>query len=332
MRFASPIFFIIIVCVALVAFFYEYRQRHKQEPAIRFSDTGPFNGINPSPRVKLRHLPRILRYAAVVLILLALARPQAGQHSEEIFNRGVDIMMLMDTSSSMRALDFKPDNRYEAAKKVAKEFVKQRKNDRIGIVIFAGLAYTQCPLTADHDAVMNFIDQTSVDMTGADGTAIGSAIATATNRLKNSPGKSKIIILITDGRNNAGEIDPLTAAQAAAALSVKIYTIGAGQPGGAVYPVDDPTWGRQYVKVPEQDLDEDTLAKIAETTGGRYFRATDSQSLERIMKQINDLEKSDIKTVKYTSYRELFGWFLWPAFGLVMLESLLSCTWLRTLP
>ena len=191
---------------------------------------------------------------------------------------------------------------------------------------------TQCPLTADHDAVLNFIDQTAIGMTEVDGTAIGSAIATATNRLKDSPGKSKIMILITDGRNNAGEIDPLTAAQAAAALSVKIYTIGAGQPGGALYPVDDPAWGRQYVKIPEQELDEDTLAKIAETTSGRYFRATDSASLERIMKQINELEKSEIKTVKYTNYRELFHWFLWPAFFLLLLEVLLSNTWLRKVP
>lgn len=332
MRFASPEYLIILLIIALAALWFELRRRRSREPAVRFSDTGPFAGINPSPRVKLRHLPRALGYTTLCLVFLALARPQAGQRSEEVFNRGVDIILLMDTSTSMRAIDFKPENRYEAAKKVAKEFVAQRKNDRIGIVVFSGLAYTQCPLTADHDAVLNFIDQTAIGMTEVDGTAIGSAIATGTNRLRDSPGKSKIMILITDGRNNAGEVDPLTAAQAAAALSVKIYTIGAGKPGGALYPVDDPMWGRQYVKMPEQELDEDTLAKIAETTGGRYFRATDSESLARIMKQINALEKSDIKTVKYTSYRELFGWFLWPAFILLLLEILLSNTWLRRLP
>lgn len=332
MRFASPVYLIILAVLILAVLWYERRARRRQEPALRYSDTAAFAGINPSPRVKLRHLPRVLAYGALCLVLLALARPQAGQQSAEIFKRGIDIMLLLDTSTSMRAIDFKPDNRYAAAKKVAREFVRQRVNDRIGIVVFAGLAYTQCPLTADHDAVLTFIDQTEIGMTEVDGTAIGSAIATGSNRLKGSPGKSKVMILITDGRSNAGEIDPLTAAQAAAALGQKIYTIGAGQPGGALFPVDDPLWGRRFVKIPEQELDEDTLAKIAEATGGRYFRATDTESLGRIMQRINELERSEIKTVTYTNYRELFGWFLWPAFALLLLEMLLSTTWLRRLP
>jgi Ca-activated chloride channel family protein len=262
----------------------------------------------------------------------ALARPQAGQKSSEIYNQGIDILLALDTSTSMQAIDFKPANRFEAAKKVAKEFVKGRTHDRIGIVVFAGLAYTQCPLTADTDAVLNFLDQSAIGMTQVDGTAIGSAIATAVNRLKDSPGKSRVVILVTDGRSNIGEIDPLTAAQAAQALGARVYTIGAGQPGGALYPVDDPFFGRQYVKMPGQELDESTLAKIAETTGGRYFRATDSAALERIFKQIDSMEKSEIKTVKYTNYTELFGWMLWPAFILLLLEIALANTWLKRLP
>jgi Ca-activated chloride channel family protein len=267
----------------------------------------------------------------IVLLFIALARPQSGQKTEEVYNQGVDIMIVQDTSSSMLAIDFKPDNRIEAAKKVAKEFVEKRKYDRIGVVIFSGFAFTQCPLTVDHEAVLNFIDQIEVNMTGGDGTAIGSAIATAANRLKDSPGKSKLMVLLTDGRNNAGEIDPVTAAQAAGALGIKIYTIGTGAPGGALYPVED-AWGKHYVKIPEQELDEDTLLKIAEATGGKYFRATDTASLENIIKTINEMEKTEIKSIKYTSYIEHFMFFLWPAVILLGLEIFLSSFWLRKIP
>jgi Ca-activated chloride channel family protein len=198
-------------------------------------------------------------------------------------------------------------------------------------VVFGGMAYTQCPLTIDHEALLNFLDQADVDMTEVDGTAIGSAIATATNRIKNTPGKSKVMILLTDGRNNRGEIDPMTAAQAAAALDIKIYTIGAGKPGGAMYPVDTP-FGRQLVKLPDNDLDEDMLAKIAEVTNGRYFRATDTRSLQDIFRQIDSLEKIDIKALKHTSYTEKFHIYLLIGSLLLALELTLRYTWLRTLP
>jgi len=331
MRFADPLFFIFLIAL-LAVFAYRELTKERRRAALTFSDTSPFKDINPSPRVKLRFLPRYMRYGVLVLVLLALARPQAGQQSEEIEARGIDIMMALDTSTSMRAIDFKPDNRLAAAKNVAREFVKGRKYDRIGIVVFSGLAYTQCPLTVDHEAALDFLDKTEIGMTEVDGTAIGSAIATAANRLKGSTGKSKIIILLTDGRNNLGEIDPLTAAQAAAALDIKIYTIGAGQPGGALYPVNDPFLGQQYVKIPEQELDESTLAKIAEISGGRYFRATDTASLSNIFKQIDSMEKSEIKTLTHVRYRELFGYFLWPALFLLGFELLISGFWLRTIP
>jgi Ca-activated chloride channel family protein len=331
MIFANPIYFIILAAVAIAVFLKEKYRSRKDSAAVTFSSSSSFEGLNPSPRVKLAFLPKLLRFATIILVFMAMARPQSGQNTEEVYNQGVDIMMVLDTSSSMLAIDFKPANRIEAAKRVAKEFVKERKYDRIGVVIFSGLPFTQCPLTVDHEAVMNYIDQVEVNMTGGDGTAIGSAIATATNRLKDSAGKSKIIILLTDGRNNAGEIDPLTAAQAAAALGVKIYTIGTGAPGGALYPVED-AWGKRYIKIPEQELDEDTLTKIAETTGGRYFRATDTASLENIIKTINDMEKTEIKSVKYTSYIEHFRYFLWAALVLFGLEIFMSSFWIRKLP
>lgn len=331
MRFANPIFILLLLITAAAVYFYEKLRARKDRAAVSFTDTEYFKGLNPSPKAKLGGLPRILRYAALALMFLALARPQAGQNTEETYNQGIDIMMVLDTSTSMRAIDFKPSDRLAAAKKVAKEFVKARKYDRIGVVVFSGLSFTQCPLTSDHDTVLDFIDQVEIGMTEVDGTAIGSAIATAANRLKDSTGKSKVMILITDGRSNMGEIDPFTAAQTAGALDIKIYTIGAGQPGGALYPVED-VWGKRYVKMPEQELDEHTLAKIADTTGGRYFRATDSDSLSRILKQINEMEKTEIKSLKYTSYIEHFGYFLWPALALFGLEIFLSVFWLRKLP
>ena len=331
MRFADPIYLLFLLLIAIAVFFEEYYRSKTKRAAVTFPFLSAFKGINPSPRVKLEFLPKALRFAVIVLLFIALARPQSGQKTEEVFNQGVDIMIVQDTSSSMLALDFKPANRIEAAKKVAKEFVEKRKYDRIGVVVFSGFAFTQCPLTVDHEAVLNFIDQVEVNMTGGDGTAIGSAIATASNRLKDSPGKSKIMILLTDGRNNAGEIDPITAAQAAGALGIKIYTIGTGAPGGALYPVED-MWGKHYVKIPEQELDEDTLLKIAEATGGRYFRSTDTESLENIIKTINEMEKTEIKSIKYTSYIEHFMFFLWPAVILLGLEIFLSSFWLRKLP
>lgn len=331
MRFASPLFLLLLFLIPLLI--WDERKRKKLKyPAMLFPGTGAFSAINPSARVKLIFIPRVLRCCSILLLVFALARPQAGQKNEEISNQGIDIMLVMDTSSSMKAIDFKPENRFEAAKKVAKEFVKGRRYDRIGIVVFSGLAYTQCPLTSDHDSILNFLDQSHIGMTEIDGTAIGSAIATAANRLKGSTGKSRVMILVTDGRNNMGEIDPLTASQAASAMDIKIYAIGAGQPGGALYPVDDPMWGRQYVKIPEQELDETTLAKIAETTGGRYFRATDTDSLARIFKQIDEMEKTEIKTLKYTSYNELFIYFLWPALLLFGFELFLSNIYLRKIP
>ena len=331
MRFANPEFLLLIVLLAGLIF-WQLKRPKKRRAALEYSDTGLFSGISPSVKTKLVRLPRYLRYAVLILLILAFARPQAGEKSEDIYNRGIDIMLILDTSTSMRAMDFEPDNRFDMTKKLAKEFVKGREFDRIGVVVFSALAFTQCPLTSDHEAVLNFIDESEIGMTQTDGTAIGSAIATATNRLKGSPGKSKVIILITDGRNNMGEIDPLTAAQAAAALGIKIYTIGAAKKGESLYPVDDPFFGRRYVKVNDQDLDEEALLKISDATGGKYFHATDRQTFINIFKQIDSLEKVDIKSIQFARYTELFGSFLWPGFILLMFEIFLANFWLRKLP
>lgn len=328
MHFANPNFLYLLLALPLIVW---YRWKYLASPRLVFSDTKILESIMPTLRARLRNVPDYIRYGVLALLIIAMARPQVGKNTEEISNSGIDIMLILDTSSSMKALDFQPKNRFEAARDVAKDFVNSRSHDRIGIVVFGGMAYTQCPLTIDHEALLNFLDQAAVDMTEVDGTAIGSAIATATNRIKNTSGKSKVMILLTDGRNNRGEIDPMTAAQAAAALDIKIYTIGCGAPGGALYPVDTP-FGRQLVRLPDNDLDEDMLAKIAETTNGRYFRATDTRSLQDIFHQIDSLEKTDIKALKHTSYTEKFHIYLFLAAILLALELALRYTLLRKLP
>lgn len=328
MRLANPLFLFLLVVVV----FLWWQKRRWQPPTITFPVFAFFPENITSRRIFWQKVFSFSRWVVLLLLVFALSRPQLGEEVEDISGRGIDIMLVIDTSTSMQAIDFYPENRLSAAKKVAQNFIRQRKHDRIGIVVFAGLAYTQCPLTVDHDAVLNFLDQIEIGMTTVDGTAIGSAIATAVNRLKGSPAKSKVIILLTDGRNNMGEVDPLTSAKASSALNIKIYTIGAGKPGGAVYPVDDPFFGRRYIRIPEQELDEDTLAKIAEITSGRYFRAKDINSLIKIFQEIDTLEKSEIKEVRYSSYRELYPIFLWPAFLILMLEFLVKHLWLRVIP
>ena len=317
MRFANPQFLFLLILIPVLIWDH-FRRKKQKEPAILFPGAETFAAQNPGVKAKLREAAGYLKYAVIALAVLALARPQAGQKTEEIYNQAIDIMLVMDTSPSMATPDFPPRNRLDAAKMVAKEFVKGRQYDRVGVVVFSGLAFTQCPLTLDHDAVLDFIDQMQVGMTGVDMTAIGDAIATGADRLRTSTGKSKVMILLTDGNNNTGSVDPIEASQAAAALDIKIYTIGAGNPS--------------VVDQPGNGLDENTLAKIAENTGGRYFRATDTQSLENIFKQIDQMEKTEIKALKYTSYKELFAYFLWPAFMLFALEIFVLGFWLVKIP
>jgi Ca-activated chloride channel family protein len=267
---------------------------------------------------------------AVALLFVALARPRSGTEYTKVTSEGIDIMMALDVSSSMQAEDFKPNNRLYVAKEEMKKFVERRVNDRIGLVVFARYSYTQCPLTTDYGVLLSFVDQIDFGVV-EDGTAIGMAIANAVNRLRETEAKSKIIVLLTDGDNNAGEIDPLTAANLAATFGIKIYTIGAGKPGNAMYPVDDPFFGKRYIYRPTV-IDEKALQEIASRTNGKYFRARSGEELEQIYAEIDNLETTEIETAHHIQYVELFESFTFAAFGLLVLEMLLANTYFRKLP
>lgn len=275
-------------------------------------------------------MPMMLRMAVIFIFILALARPQDSQKEEEIITEGIDIMLTLDISGSMKAEDFAPQNRLSAAKDVLREFIKSRKNDRMGLVVFSRYSFTQCPLTLDYGALLELLDKVDIGMI-EDGTAIGMAIANAVNRLRDSNVKSKIIILLTDGVNNAGKIDPLTAAKLAKSIGIKLYAIGAGKPGGAMYPVEDPIFGKRYVHI-DTEIDEPLLRNIALETGGLYFRAKDKEGLMEIYKTIGELEKTKIETKEYANYTELAGIFMLPGFILFLLEIALANTLFRKIP
>jgi Ca-activated chloride channel family protein len=266
----------------------------------------------------------------LTLMLIALARPQAGATAEEVITEGVDILLAIDISSSMKAEDFKPKNRLHAAKDVVAEFIRSRPNDRLGMVVFAARAITKCPLTLDHDILLTLLDDVEIGSI-EDGTAIGTALATSVNRLKDSEAASRIIVLLTDGVNNRGEIDPLTAAELAKTFGIKTYTVGAGKEGMAPFPFQDPRGGTVYVDR-MVEIDEETLQKIADITEGRYFRATDAESLAEVYQQIDVMEKTEIEQKQYVQYTELAPYFLVTAFGLLMIETLLSRTRLQRNP
>ncbi|MDI6704300.1 MAG: VWA domain-containing protein [bacterium] len=329
MRFATPYFLSLLLFLPFLI--WVYLKRGRSRPSIKFSDLEGIKEISPSRRLNPRHILTGLRIIAIGLIIIGLSRPQTGVRSEEQEAKGIDIMLCIDTSTSMEALDFKPYNRLDAAKEAARRFIDRRKNDRIGIVVFSGLGFTQCPLTMNHRALLDLLDKVEVGMVQVDGTAIGTAIITCINRLKESGAKSKIIVLLTDGRNNMGEIDPLTSAQVAKTMGIKIYTIGAGSLDGALYPVDHPLFGRRYMKL-HGDLDEEILRKIAKETGGLYFYAKNTKALNDIYKQIDKMEKSRIKVKKYIDYIELFPYFIWPAFSILFLEVILGNTLFRKIP
>ena len=330
-RFAHPLFLIALIIVPAMIYWYVQRHRSRKSGAtLRYSNIGVFKTAKSSPMKKLRHSLFVFRVLAVILIIVALARPQSGQKESKIETEGVDIIMAMDISSSMLAEDFKPKNRLEAAKLVAGDFVKGRMNDRIGLVVFAAQSFTQCPLTLDYGIVLSFLEEIKIGMID-DGTAIGMAIGNCVNRLKDSKAKSKVVILLTDGRNNRGELDPVTAAKVAEAFDIRIYTIGAGKRGEALYPVDDPLFGKRYVRVPVQ-IDEDLLRQVADIAGGKYFRATNKESLEQIYSEIGEMEKTKIEVTEYTRYSELFLPYLFAGIILLLLEILLANTKFRKIP
>ena len=295
---------------------------------MRFSTLVPFSEVASTRKERARHLPFILRMAALALLIFALARPQATSHGENVYSEGIDIILALDISGSMLAEDFHP-NRIEAAKAVAQEFIDGRTNDRIGLVIFASESFTQCPLTVDYGVLKNLLKPVTPGMI-EEQTAIGLGIANGVARLKDSKSKSKVIILLTDGVNNSGEIDPITAAQMAASYGIRIYTIGVGTKGEAPTPVQT-QFGTRYQMV-ESDLDENALTKVAELTDGKYFRATDNTTLEKIYKEIDRLEKSRIEVRSYRRFTEMFYSYVGFALLLLMVDVGISKTWLRKLP
>lgn len=331
MHFATPVFFLLFPILLILMVFIYIKNKYNKKNLINFSQYDVVNGIKKSKKMKIYPLIKVINYLILIIFIIALARPQIGEKTEDVLNQGTDIVIALDISSSMEALDFEPINRLEAAKKIAVDFVKTRTHDRIGLVLFSGLAFTQSPLTNDINSVIKLLNSATPNMSSVDGTAIGSAIVTATNRLKDSEAKSKLIILITDGANNIGEVDPITAGEIAKSLGIKIYAIGAGDPEGAYYQVMDPVSGMKLVKVEEQDLDENTLTAIAEMTGGQYFRANNTKMLESIIKEIDKLEKTEIQSLNFTSYEEIFDKFVWCLLCLLLLKILLENVFLRKL-
>lgn len=277
--------------------------------------------------------PLILKCFVIALLFVALARPQLADVRTEVSSEGVDIILTLDTSGSMKALDFKIGgeevDRLVAVKKVVSEFIKNRFTDRIGMVVFGDMAYTQTPLTLDYDVLLNFLNQVDIGAAG-DATAIGDGIAVSVKRLKDLPGKSKIIILLTDGRSNAGRMTPEKAAEIAAEYGIKIYTIGVGSQGPVPFP-EQTYFGIRHILV-QLDIDEETLQRIAEKTGGQYFRATDTEGLKKIYETIDKLEKTEAKVTHYQEYQELFRYFLGAAILLILIEMISRQTLFRSYP
>lgn len=327
MRFASWPFLLLGFLLPLLLWL-RLRRRGAQ-PSLLFSSLASLRALK-SPVAKVKDLPLFLLVVANAMVIIALARPQFGFSKEEIKTEGIDIVLVLDTSGSMKAVDFKPRNRLHVAKKVAEEFIQGRKDDRIGLVVFAAKAFTQCPLTLEYGVLLGLLRKVDFGMI-EDGTAIGMAIGAAVNRLRESEAKSKVVVLLTDGRNNRGEIDPLTAAGLAKAVGVKVYTIGAGKKGKADYPIENGVFGTRFVKM-AVDIDDETLRKVAETTGGRYFRATDARKLEEIYNEISNMEKAIIETKVYRQYSEKFVPFLVGALVLIVLGMSLGSTRFRQLP
>ncbi len=332
-RFESPWFLALLLLVPVLAAWPLLAKRWSRPSGLRYADVKLAASAVPSWRVTLRPALTGLRILAVALVIVALARPQTGQARDIVRGEGVDIALALDISGSMASLDFEPQNRLEAAKTVISDFVQGRPYDRIGLVVFAGNAFSQSPPTTDHNVLLRLLDRTrlSTDLGIEDSTAMGMGLANAGNMLKDSAAESKVIILLTDGVHNAGEIDPLTAAEAAEALGIKVYTVGMGRPGQVPVPVRDAFGGEQVI-YQESTLDEGMLQQIADMTGGRYYRAEDTGGLKQIYEEIDGLEKSQVEVERHTRYQELMAWLLIPALGLVASEMALRKTAFRILP
>lgn len=326
-QFAFPKLLWLLVLVPMLTGWYIYRLK-KRSTDVRFSTLQGFEGIPVTVRQRLIHVPFILRMAAFAALVVAVARPQSSSSSQNITSEGIDIVLALDLSASMLAEDLKP-NRIEAAKKVALQFIDNRPGDRIGLVVFSGESFTQCPLTTDHSVLKNLIGNLESGML-ADGTAIGEGLATAVNRIRNSTAKSKVIILLTDGVNNIGAIAPQTAGEIAKTFGIRVYTIGAGTQGVAPYPFKTP-FGIQYQNM-EVQIDEQVLKSIAAETGGKYFRATSTAKLKEVYADIDRMEKTKIDVLEFRKKSEEFYPLALAAIVLLIIDFILRQTYLRIIP
>jgi Mg-chelatase subunit ChlD len=327
MTFANPIYFLLLFLLIPMIAWYIWKQR-KADATMQFTSSKGFDKAPVTFRQRLRHLPFIFRLLAVILLVVAMARPQDTNKWNTSSIEGIDIVLTLDVSTSMLARDLKPD-RLEAAKKVAASFINSRPNDNIGLVIFAGESFTQCPLTTDHVVLLNLLNKVETGLI-EDGTAIGHGLATAVSRLKDSQAKSKVIILLTDGSNNRGSIPPIMAAEVAKTFGVRVYTIGVGTKGEAPFPYMRN--GQVYLQNMKVEIDETTLKEIAQSTGGRYFRATDNNSLSAIYDEIDQLEKTKLSVQEFSQKDERFELFALIGLLLLLIEVLLRYTVLRNIP
>ena len=328
MFFEYPELLWLMVIPALLVLHYIYLELKERHPHLRVSVMTPWIASGRSFMSMFRHVPFILRIFALAMVVLAVARPRSSQEMERIDTEGIDIILAMDVSTSMLARDLTPD-RINASKDIAIEFISQRPSDRMGIVVFAGESFTQCPLTTDRATLINLMKEVQTDLI-EDGTAIGNGLATAVARMKDSDAKSRVVILLTDGVNNRGEISPQMAAEIAKTYGIRVYTIGVGKEGMAPYPVMTP-WGVEIQNV-KVEIDEVLLSEIAESTGGRYFRATDNTKLSEIYSEINDMEKARTTIDSFPVYKELFGTYALLALLALLLELLLNWFVIRRLP
>ena len=330
LQFGNP--WLLLLLIGLIPLVWVYRTwNQRRRRSVLYSDLGTLGKVNSRLAAIKSHTPFVLRVLALALFIVALARPRSGVSFEDVTSEGVDIVLSMDVSTSMLAEDLRAgSNRLDVAREVVDDFIGRRRHDRIGLVAFAAKAITRCPPTLDYRVLHSQVDQLQIGSI-EDGTAIGVALASSVNRLRDSKATSRVIILLTDGVNNRGEIDPLTAAQVAKAKQVRVYTIGVGTRGTARMPVRD-QFGRVRYVDQKVEIDEQTLTNIAEITGGQYYRATDAAELERIYRSIDSLEKTEIDVREYTRYKEMFILFLLPGLALFALELVLGATVLKTIP
>ena len=328
MFFEYPKLLWLLVIPALLVLHYIYLEKAGRRPHLRVSTAVPWKIKGRNFMTFFRHVPFLLRTFALVMVVVSIARPRSSEEFSKVDTEGIDIVLAMDVSTSMLARDLTPD-RINASKDIAIEFISQRPSDRMGIVVFAGESFTQCPLTTDRATLINLMKEVQTDII-EDGTAIGNGLATAVARLKDSDAKSRVVILLTDGVNNSGEVSPQMAAEIAKTYGVRVYTIGVGKEGMAPYPVMTP-WGVQVQNM-KVEIDEELLKEVAESTGGRYFRATDNTKLAEIYSEINKMEKARTTVDSFPVYKELFGSFAVLALLALMLELLLNWFVIRRLP